>query len=181
MFQFHLVRLKETPTLGTTGIVPVSIPSGTVKRFANIGEQEVLIRFQFHLVRLKAFANIGEQEVLIRFQFHLARLKVFRCQRIIFILCVSIPSGTVKSVPFPLIIATNPVSIPSGTVKSACRQCKHQREARVSIPSGTVKSNPRYSKFIIGLMFQFHLVRLKVLKFVGSKLPPQCFNSIWYG
>jgi len=95
------------------------------------------------------------------FQFLLVRLKGVCARRLIRRSCISIPSGTIKSVhaidmqtvsvlfqfllvrlkvssPF-LLASLEKISIPSGTIKRILPYKTSLRRNRISIPSGTIK------------------------------------------
>ena len=95
-FQFHMVRLKESREIisdfdsivsipyGTIksphplrGLLFcfVSIPYGTIKSWMRTNELKDIMKFQFHMVRLKVSAA-GDNFQGRGFQFHMVRLKV---------------------------------------------------------------------------------------------------------
>ena len=57
------------------------------------------------------------------------------------------------------------VSIPHGTIKSSVRAEDNSEDTGVSIPHGTIKRQVRFEIEGRTLVFQFHMVRLKGLKY----------------
>ncbi len=76
----------------------ISIPSGTIKRCTALPELHNYSIFQFLLVRLKVQIAGTVSDEQIAFQFLLVRLKAFWFIHTLFDCCISIPSGTIKSV-----------------------------------------------------------------------------------
>ena len=94
--------------------------------------------FQFHLVRLKGIRQVDEPRRGV-FQFHLVRLKVKISSTL---------SGSIE------------ISIPFSTIKSRTRK-RDGRNIHISIPFSTIKSLRGFLVVVLGIVFQFHLVRLK--------------------
>ena len=116
------------------------------------------------------------------FQFHMVRLKV--------------------DVSYKISDNQGEVSIPHGTIKRGRSTFAFHKFARVSIPHGTIKSVLQLCTTSMRLLFQFHMVRLKVrrgyfqerqrrrfqfhmvrLKDVLRHSSTRCwasFNSTWY-
>ena len=64
VFQFHLVRLKVLKGLIWQTAQRISIPFSTIIRSGWHLIQKYLIRFQFHLVRLKEYIDIDKSGIL---------------------------------------------------------------------------------------------------------------------
>ena len=75
IFQFHLVRLKESKDYGKIKTAPISIPFSTIKRHTTKSIASAMyISIPFSTIKSALEAVGGEP--LHEFQFHLVRLKV---------------------------------------------------------------------------------------------------------
>ena len=138
LFQFHLVRLKVNDSSKHSRHINVSIPFSTIKSQRHSRSRAILRMFQFHLVRLKAGMNPWNQQVS-PFQFHLVRLKVML--KII----------QVRITPFQFHLVR--LKVYTNNFKTSYNY--------VSIPFSTIKSQQLLNDQLRNNTFQFHLVRLK--------------------
>ena len=93
---------------------------------------------------------------------------------------ISIPSGTIKSLEMATLLFQEQISIPSGTIKSVTISPSTSVLPSISIPSGTIKRVVGNASSYSVSLFQFLLVRLKVLFGNAIIILFYYFNSFWY-
>ena len=121
------------------------------------------------MVRLKAVRPGGVVPAL-RFQFHMVRLKAKSVTCAECMVLVSIPYGTIKSGSQSAGANASFVSIPYGTIKSG--RVGGEFHATEQFQFHMVRLKAEVSKYGSWMeMFQFHMVRLKVLLLPSSTGP----------
>ena len=154
-----MVRLKVVEFKRSATSRIISIPYGSIKRCPRLWPWGLQTRFQFLMVRLKD-ADAHGWGGIEQFQFLMVRLKV------------TTPSARHFRPPWFQFLMVRL----KGTASASC-----WLENLISIPYGSIKRLKLMNRLFWQLLFQFLMVRLKVVEVVQVFIVLLSnFNSLWF-